>query len=408
MQRELMMRFDEQLRFLTDVLRKCHIGTTILSAADRLGDLPDSLSESLSKTVAETVGEVEEVTKYCITSETGLHYLLLRLPIPGERNLLLIGPYLSVQPSQSEILLLGERLGLAPSTQRFLEEYILTLPIISECDRILTVIDTFCEQLFRSPSFSIVEVDAGRAQTFPTADRISRTDDFSETLASVERMERRYAFENELIRAVVLGQQHKEGELLSALGEKMFERRVQDPIRNAKNYCIIMNTLLRKAAEEGGVHPLYIDRTSSELAMRIEPITDMKEIPELMREMFSAYCRLVRRHSTERYSAVVRNTVLLIDADISAELSLSALAEGQGVTAGYLATVFKRETGKTVVEYIRARRVSHAKHLLSTTDLQIQTVAMHAGITDVQYFSRLFKKETGMSPKEYRQAKRRR
>ena len=165
-----------------------------------------------------------------------------------------------------------------------------------------------------------------------------------------------------------------------------------------------MNTLLRKAAEDGGVHPLYIDRASSGFALKIESIVDMKAIFDVMREMFSSYCRLVRRHSTGKYSVVVKNTVLMIDADISAELSLSALAESQGVTAGYLATVFKKETGKTVVAYIRERRISRAKYLLETTDLQVQTVAMHSGITDVQYFSRIFKKSTGKSPKEYRNA----
>ena len=33
-----------------------------------------------------------------------------------------------------------------------------------------------------------------------------------------------------------------------------------------------MNTLLRKAAESGGVHPLYIDRISSDFAKRIESL----------------------------------------------------------------------------------------------------------------------------------------
>jgi hypothetical protein len=58
-------------------------------------------------------------------------------------------------------------------------------------------------------------------------------------------MELRYAFENELIQAVALGQQHKEKMLLSIFNEQMFEKRLQDPLRNAKNYCVIMNTLPR-------------------------------------------------------------------------------------------------------------------------------------------------------------------
>ena len=163
-----------------------------------------------------------------------------------------------------------------------------------------------------------------------------------------------------------------------------------------------MNTLLRKAAEQGGVHPVYLDRVSSDFAYKIEQIENTNDGSALMLDMFRAYCRLVRKHSMKSYSPLVRKTVLIIDSDLSADLTLSSLAEAQGVSPGYLATVFKKETEKTVSEYVRDRRIKHAAHLLRTTGLQIQTVALHCGILDVQYFSKLFKRECGMTPKEYR------
>jgi YesN/AraC family two-component response regulator len=93
----------------------------------------------------------------------------------------------------------------------------------------------------------------------------------------------------------------------------------------------------------------------------------------------------------------------MIEADISQELSLQDLAKRQSITPEYLATVFKKETGKTVIEYIRDKRITHAVHLLNTTNLQIQTIAMHCGIMDVQYFSKIFKKQVGKTPREYRE-----
>jgi YesN/AraC family two-component response regulator len=102
-------------------------------------------------------------------------------------------------------------------------------------------------------------------------------------------------------------------------------------------------------------------------------------------------------------SPIVRKTVLMIESDLSANLTLATLAEAQNVSSGYLATIFKKETDKTVSEYIREKRVKLAKHLLSTTHLQVQTIALHCGIMDVQYFTKIFKKETGKTPKEYRE-----
>lgn len=48
------------------------------------------------------------------------------------------------------------------------------------------------------------------------------------------------------------------------------ERRTSPPLRDIKNYFVVFNTLLREAAQYGHVHPLYIDRLSSELARQIE------------------------------------------------------------------------------------------------------------------------------------------
>ena len=164
-----------------------------------------------------------------------------------------------------------------------------------------------------------------------------------------------------------------------------------------------MNTLLRKAAESGGVHPIYIDKVSSDFAAKIERMTYLNESSALMLDMFRTYCRLVHKHSIGKYSQLVQKTVIEIDSDLSADLSLAALAKKQSVSAGYLSAIFKSETGVTLSAYVTEKRVGHAKYLLETTELQIQSVALHCGIMDVHYFTKVFKKQTGKTPKEYRE-----
>ena len=99
----------------------------------------------------------------------------------------------------------------------------------------------------------------------------------------------------------------------------------------------------------------------------------------------------------------MQKAIVFIHSDLSANLTLSILADTQNISAGYLSAVFKKETGKTVTQYITDERIKQAKHLLKTTRLQIQTIALHCGIVDVQYFSKIFKKSTGKTPKEYRE-----
>ena len=94
--------------------------------------------------------------------------------------------------------------------------------------------------------------------------------------------------------------------------------------------------------------------------------------------------------------------VTVIEADPSVEMNLHILARELRVSKGYLSDRFKKETGKTVTQYIWDKRLSYAAHLLKDTTLQVQTVAQHCGIMDVQYFSKIFKKQVGKTPKEYR------
>ena len=403
------MNYEYELNFLRDVFEKCRVNTGMLSLHDTVDRMLDSrisaiigIAPESCMTIQKMIGTVESHTRYHLINEFRLRYLFMRLPLLSEKNILFIGPYLSAPFPQNEIPELGERLGLNPGTQKLLKEYYAYLPIIPDNDRLLTMVDAFCERIWQTPTFSIAEITGDHTLLLHPPAIDTHEMDLGEVFASMEMMEARYAFENEMINAITLGQQHKEKLLATTFHEDMFEKRLHDPIRNAKNYCIIMNTLFRKAAEQGGVHPVYIDRISSKFAVKIEQSTSTQAIPDLMREMFSSYCHLVRKHSTGQYAPIVKKAVLMIDSDISAELSLGILASKLDVSAGYLSTVFKKEVGKTISEYIREKRIHHAVHLLRTTNLQIQTIAMHCGVMDVQYFSKLFKKQIGKTPKEYR------
>ena len=403
------MFYDGQMGFLRDIFKKCRVHTAVISKGEigevvkdfRLepvfGEIPfgdNNLNRMLS--------ELSPRTVYRFTDTFGFCYIYFLLPSSDRATLLLIGPYLNTAPSPQELLEIGEKNGISPKQQKYLEEYFSSVPVLGKENHLFIMLDTFCELIWKSPSFDIVDVN-GPAHT----SKVSISDsayggEQGDVLVNMKTMETRYELENQMMRAVSLGQLHMEKHMLSAFSAQAFEKRVSDLSRNAKNYCIIMNTLLRKAAENGGVHPLYLDKLSSEFAIKIENMPSYHENSSLMREMFRAYCHLVRAHSTRGFSPIVQKAILLIDSDMSADISLHSVADSLGVSAGYLSTAFKKSTGKTMSEYVREKRIKYAAYLLETTSLQIQTVALHCGILDVQYFSKLFKGYMKQTPTEYR------
>ena len=407
------MFYENELSFLCDTFKKCHIRTVTVSPDAPIASVMDSEFASLlgvspwkDRSVREAVGTIAPCTMYKLTDEFRFCYIYFLLPTSAKASILFIGPYLHEPLSASQVLEMGEQYGIPPKSQKYISEYYSSIPVLSPSSRLFIMLNSFCERLWDVHAFSIVDVDREPSLPASPINEPTPEDNFDDTLINMKAMEKRYAFENELIQAVSLGQLHKETQLFASLSDTAFsfEKRTTDPLRNVKNYSVIMNTLLRKAAENGGVHPVYIDKVSSSFAIKIEQLSSISKSSLLMREMFRSYCRLVRKHSMKSFSPVVQKAILLIDSDLSAPLSLNSLAQAQSISPGYLSTVFKKETGKTVSEYIRDRRVKHASYLLTSTHLQIQTVALHCGIMDVQYFSRIFKKETGKTPKEFRES----
>jgi len=400
---------EKELGLLCDTLRRCRVPVTVVSPQEPIDAVLNfSFHERFggdsakTPTVQSYLGVISPETMYKYTDEYNLCYIYLRLP---DTSVLFVGPYLSEQITQRQFLELGERLGVPPKSQRSFEMFYSNIPVLTEGAPVFVLLDTFCERIWGNPTFAISNVNM-TDMAVPNVRESVPGDSFDETMFNIKSMELRYKFENDLMRAVVLGQLHKEKLMMVSFSDEMFEKRVADPLRNAKNYLIIMNTLLRKAAEQGGVHPVDIDKMSSEFARRIEQMSSLAQNTPLMREMFRSYCKLVRKRAVRSFSQMIQKTILLIESDLSTDLSLRTLAKQQNVSSSYLSSLFKKETGKTVSEYIREKRIQYAASLLSSTHLQVQTVAQHCGIMDVQYFSKLFKKQMGFTPKEYREVAR--
>lgn len=75
------------------------------------------------------------------------------------------------------------------------------------------------------------------------------------------------------------------------------------------------------------------------------------------------------------------------------------------VSAAYFSTVFKKETGKTFINYLTDYRMREAVDLLLTQNEKTYIIAEKVGYSDPNYFSYVFKKQFGMSPSKYKTSK---
>lgn len=402
------MFYDNELLYLQKMLNKCHLQTLTVNPDEIIDERIDNGlrrllgNHSYSETFFDFFTEMNPNTVYRVTDSFLCHYIFFTLPFSEEKKIFITGPYINVDISPEQVLEQSEKMGLPPKMSPKLELFYSSLPIVREENYIFAMINTFAEFLWNgSDNYEIKDIARNDSATFiPSVLEARQNSD--DNAMNFQIMEKRYNYENELITAVSHGNIHKAEQMVASFSALAFEKRVRDGLRNIKNYCIIMNTLFRKAAEKGGVHPIYLDRVSSDFAKKIEALISVDSARRFMLEILRTYCRLVKRHSVKNYSPLVRTAIIKIESDLTCDLSLSAIAKLNNVSPNYFSSVFKRETGQTLTQYVIAKRVDHAKFLLKNTNLQIQTVAQHCGVLDFHYFCRIFKKDTGMTPTEYR------
>ena len=393
------MYYEKELHYFLKVLNRMHLQSLWIAPETTPGErMAFSLYHFYGHENA--VNEVfrcpnhwaKENTVYKLTDEFLCNYIYFLLPETTEPTAILAGPYLSFHKSKEELLEEAERFNIPISRISQLESCYSEIPVFPDDTQIFIMINVLGETLWgKNNAYEIIDMN----QEFSSAGTYTvntGSDTPKDLLLRMRALENRYAYENELMELISLGLSRRAELMMRGFSTQAVEQRTADPVRNLKNYAIISNTLMRKAAERGGVHPVYLDRTSSAFARRVETISDFTDGASLMLDMVHSYCRLVRKHSANQYSPFIQKTVAYIDANLAGDLSLRTLAALQNLNASYLSALFHKETGKTITDYVTAQRMDTAGKLLRTTQLQVQTIAQHCGINDSNYFSKLFKK----------------
>ena len=222
--------------------------------------------------------------------------------------------------------------------------------------------------------------------------------------ADIDLIEKRYEIENALLRAIEVGNETLAWKILEDsynVGTLMYKRLPND-LRNLKDYLITLNVLCRKTVEHAGVQPIYIDRVSNNFVIFIEQAESFGDCQKIIEQLIPAYCLMVRKRNRQTYSPIIQKIIAYIETDLSTDLSLKTFAKYLNFYASYLSTLFSKEVGIALSEYVNKSRIFHAKKLLLGTDLPIKSIAEQCGFSDTHYFSRVFRKIEHTTPNEYR------
>ncbi len=343
--------------------------------------------------------KLEENIIYYLKDTLRCVYTFFR--IPDSTKVLICGPVLFEEMPPAKLNEVFRKMKIPEIQQPVLQGFYLRLTSFPTPTFYNNLFLTLGNYIFGENNYKIVYNDFNDMDSwYETYVHYSNMED---SRMNIRMIEERYAIESQILNAVSSGNESKALSIISKLNGRNLPYRLSSNLRDKKDYAIAFNTLLRKTVEQAGVHPIHIDAHSNQNVKLIEQASSKEQCSAIQLQMVRNYCRMVRKYTLKDYSLLTQKIMTYISTDLTSDLSLNAMAELLNVNASYLSTLFKREVGIPLTDYVNRQRIEQAKKLLVATDFPIKSIAEKCGIPDVYYFSRMFKKRTGCTPRAYRE-----
>lgn len=130
---------------------------------------------------------------------------------------------------------------------------------------------------------------------------------------------------------------------------------------------------------------------------------NLSELSVWMKQICEKIQVVIQEKRSDKTKSFVKKAVEHVHSHyMDKDLSVEALSFELHVSAAYFSTVFKKETGKSFINYLTDYRMEKALRLLVEEEEKTYIIAESVGYSDPNYFSYAFKKKFGMSPSKYK------
>lgn len=148
-----------------------------------------------------------------------------------------------------------------------------------------------------------------------------------------------------------------------------------------------------------------IPNNITNLETLIEKCDNFDDLNEVLKLSIDNIIKNNRKFNTETISKHVQKAIDYIHANYQKKITLEDVASHIFLSPVHTSRIFKKETGKNLIDYINEVKIKKAKKLLDNGEYKIYEVAQIVGFDNAHYFSTLFKKYTNKTATEYLKSK---
>lgn len=176
-----------------------------------------------------------------------------------------------------------------------------------------------------------------------------------------------------------------------------------DPVTNLKYHFVVTTAFVTRLCIESGMETEQAFRLSDFYILKLDNLHTCEAVIDLHGHMVLDYTGKMR--ILTRSPGMSKPVTICIDyiyAHIKERIMIEDLAKYTQLSASYLSRLFKKETGVSVSDYVREKKIEKAQHLLKFCDYSLIEIATYLSFSSQSHFIQLFKDFTGITPKKYR------
>ncbi len=110
------------------------------------------------------------------------------------------------------------------------------------------------------------------------------------------------------------------------------------------------------------------------------------------------------RHNNAADNLLVTDVVSLLESYIYGNITINDICSKTNYGKSRLCEIFKKITGKTIMQYYTELKINEAKTLMQQQRLNSAQISDRLMFSSPQYFARIFKQVTSMTPGEYKKS----
>ncbi len=140
--------------------------------------------------------------------------------------------------------------------------------------------------------------------------------------------------------------------------------------------------------------------SEQEILVKIFSSNSADEIVLLFKEIVEKFTANTAESDVHR---LVSKTLNIIENDYMNDISLEYISEKLYISPSHLSRLFKKETGKNFIDFLKEYRLKKACELLKNTNIRITEISKMVGYDSTSYFTTIFHKFYNITPAQFRE-----